>query len=738
MPTILERPPLHYVLEGRTYRYPNEDLPLSDDLLHAWSWYAEQNPPTTCCYDVGRFAWDIRRLAADESRGREFLEPLLQSWRESADFDEVWAAADRERSEDDALVQNEICTLHHRGNLFDLLPDDDYALLKELRALTVRFDLDHADFLEEVAGPETMIEDQGFVGYDVREEVARLRNTDRKAAMTVKNDVVSEIARKAGAKTSLVNTQQIIAALGQPVLDGFLAGTTDASSRAGKSIKLPDVLADHPLYESLNTAIERIIATAEHAPKQFRQGRVLPVLAVLYSVHMSVCESVHNHIIALGCVFAPGPFDSAVKNFEGKVRAEINTVAGFALDSKGRPAGDNSDNVYVFIRQHGKALRYNGWRQREEISDATADNWEHLSDDVRNGLLVDAENSQFDFHPSEGRFRRALTKSAHENSYDPLLDRIDGCVAAWDRVPRLDTWLHRTCGVPADAYHKAVGRNLIGGMVRRARHPGCKHDECVLFISPEQGTGKSTLTRILALEDDWHTDTIKLGGRKVDIIPEMRGKLIIELSELAGMSKAEIEDVKQFISTQKDNATLKYDREASEPRRRCVFVGTSNNPRPLADATGGRRFLPVHVHGEIDLEWLRANVEQLIGEAASLETEGESFGIPRELWAVAGEHQEAARQGTIVEERLHDLLAAHEAANCQVSSKDVLDALMFYGIRDNKIGAAMRARCFSLNSHSRMWRTKTALAQPEFTLTLRLEQTMHGVEFKRPIAKPPH
>jgi predicted P-loop ATPase len=132
----------------------------------------------------------------------------------------------------------------------------------------------------------------------------------------------------------------------------------------------------------------------------------------------------------------------------------------------------------------------------------------------------------------------------------------------------------------------------------------------------------------------------------------MAGKLVIELSELAGMSKTEVEDVKAFISTQSDNYTRKYEAFACDHARRCIFIGTSNNKRPLQDESGNRRFLPVHVVGEANLEWLQANVEQLIGEAAVREANGETFRIPRESWDDAAEHQEAARHISPIEEAI--------------------------------------------------------------------------------------
>ena len=176
-------------------------------------------------------------------------------------------------------------------------------------------------------------------------------------------------------------------------------------------------------------------------------------------------------------------------------------------------------------------------------------------------------------------------------------------------------------------------------------------------FSPEQGTGKSTLTKILALDERWHIDTLKLGGRQQDMIPQLSGKLVVELQELSGMKKTDVEDVKAFISTRQDNYTKKYEAFAADHPRRCIFIGTSNNPQPLRDPTGNRRFLPVHVQGEIKLDWLQANVEQLIGEAAAREVCGESFAIPKDLWSATAERQRAALQRPEYEVVLEEWLA---------------------------------------------------------------------------------
>lgn len=499
---------------------------------------------------------------------------------------------------------------------------------------------------------------------------------------------VAQIAHAAGATLSsapagmpLADTQKVIAALGQPIVDNFLAGTKDAPLRpsARDYPTLPDIMSEHPLFAPLQQCVDRILAMAEGGASTFRQHRVIETIAVLSAVHQQTCESLCQRISALGGVLSDGALNSAVQKFEGSVRREIATGQGFITDSKGFPAPENSDNVYAFIRQRGIDLRFNVWKQQVEVSDAGRNAFLQLTDHVFGDLLMDAENTQFNYHPSEARFRRGLISHARKTMYDPLVERVDRLADAWDGKPRLISWLTQTCGVPCDTYHQSVGRNLIGALVRRARQPGCVQAETVIFISPNQGTGKSTLTKILALEPEWHTDSFKFGGSQQNAIPQLAGKWVVELSDLAGMNKADVEEIKSFLSSTVDNFTAKYEAFSRDHLRRCVFIGTSNDKRPLIDSTGNRRFLPVHVVGEVDTDWLAANIDQLIGEAAHREAAGEEFAIPRGVWEEAARHQEAARNMTPVEELCQEWFDRPDGHAYYILASDIGRALDMAG-----------------------------------------------------------
>jgi len=87
-------------------------------------------------------------------------------------------------------------------------------------------------------------------------------------------------------------------------------------------------------------------------------------------------------------------------------------------------------------------------------------------------------------------------------------------------------------------------------------------------------------------------------------LPLLAGKWVIELSELSGMNNTDVENIKRFLTTTTDEYVKKYEAIPTVHKRRCIFIGTTNERQPLKDTSGNRRFLPVNVPGEIDLDWL--------------------------------------------------------------------------------------------------------------------------------------
>jgi predicted P-loop ATPase len=185
-------------------------------------------------------------------------------------------------------------------------------------------------------------------------------------------------------------------------------------------------------------------------------------------------------------------------------------------------------------------------------------------------------------------------------------------------------------------------------MVRRIRKPGVKHDEATIFISAG-GLDKSGMLAALAPDPAWFNDTIKLGEESKELVLSLAGVCLVEIAEMDARTAATNKRQKAMISRQIDSGRTAYSRAVSKRPRRNIFAITCNEIKPLTDPTGNRRFLPVHLERGVDMEWIHANRDQLIGEAAAREAKGETFRIRKELWAIAAERQNAAREPSDME-----------------------------------------------------------------------------------------
>ena len=78
---------------------------------------------------------------------------------------------------------------------------------------------------------------------------------------------------------------------------------------------------------------------------------------------------------------------------------------------------------------------------------------------------------------------------------------------------------------------------------------------------------------------------------------KLQGFWIVEIGELAGMKKADIEKVKAFLSTADDKYRPSYGKTVESHPRQCIIIATVNGERGyLRDITGNRRFWIVKLH----------------------------------------------------------------------------------------------------------------------------------------------
>jgi predicted P-loop ATPase len=254
--------------------------------------------------------------------------------------------------------------------------------------------------------------------------------------------------------------------------------------------------------------------------------------------------------------------------------------------------------------------------------------------------LVD---DKFGFDPGRNHVFDACVQLALENSFDPVVDYLDGL--EWDGTPRIDEWLTTYLGAADTKLNSVIGRIALIAQVRRARSPGCKFDQIIVLESAE-GELKSSALSVLAGGPENFSDQTILGRGDKEQQELLRGVWVYEIADLSNIRKAEVEDVKAFASRTYDRARPAYGRCRIDLPRRGVIWATTNNSEYLKSQTGNRRFwpIPVAVIHPIDLDSLARDRDQLLAEAAYFEAAGASIVLPQELWSAAAEEQEQRRE----------------------------------------------------------------------------------------------
>ena len=183
--------------------------------------------------------------------------------------------------------------------------------------------------------------------------------------------------------------------------------------------------------------------------------------------------------------------------------------------------------------------------------------------------------------------------------YDPIVDflnqlpRWDGrdhIAALAQRVPtKNEHWPHDFAVWLRAMVAQWLGRN---GQYGNAMVP---------LLIGAQGDGKSTFCRLLLPEElrDFYTDRIDFANR--NSAEQMLTRFcLINIDEYDSLSSRQSAFLKHILQKSDIKMRKLYDSQVQCRQRYATFIGTTNDPTPLTDTTGSRRFLCIRTTGVID------------------------------------------------------------------------------------------------------------------------------------------
>ena len=275
-------------------------------------------------------------------------------------------------------------------------------------------------------------------------------------------------------------------------------------------------------------------------------------------------------------------------------------------------------SIEVFLDEH-YAFRHNVLNGKTEFAkraeDGSVEEYRVLTQKALNSIVIQAKREDvFEEGGSKSDIQEYINSEEVE-SYDPIKDYLNG-LPQWDGKNHVAKLFSRLPGISSEQLNFLTiwMRSTVAHWLQLDTDHG---NECVPTLIGAQGCGKTTFLRRLLPQHlrEYYLDHLNLSN-KFDKEMALSNNLLVNLDELEAIRPSQHAQLKQTLSKSKVNGRPIYGASQEDRPRYASFVATTNNPHPLTDPTGSRRYICLTIPegqfidnaGDIDYEQLYAQV----------------------------------------------------------------------------------------------------------------------------------
>ena len=238
-----------------------------------------------------------------------------------------------------------------------------------------------------------------------------------------------------------------------------------------------------------------------------------------------------------------------------------------------------------------------------------------LTQEALNSIIIRALREGLDEECNPKADITMYVNSEEVRMYNPVLAFLND-LPQWDGQNHVAKLFSRLPGLSTEqlAFLAVWLRSTVAHWLQMDTMHG---NEVVPVLIGAQGCGKTTfLRRLLPCQlREYYLDHLNLSN-KFDKEMALTNNLLVNLDELEAIRPSQHAALKQTLSKNKVNGRPIFGKAQDDRPRYASFVSTTNNPHPLTDATGSRRYICISIPkgqlidntGDIDYEQLYAQV----------------------------------------------------------------------------------------------------------------------------------